>query len=170
LGAVGSSSQARCHPGRKTTGTPKPEGRRPYPPRIARWTEIETEAPELTALAHRIFDSHKHKTIATLRRDGSPRISGIEIQFEDGDLLIGSMWRAVKALDLLRDPRFALHSRSGDLPPPPEDPAAQPGDAKIAGRMEDVTDSTRTGRSHRFRADIHELVVITIGGDPQTTW
>jgi Pyridoxamine 5'-phosphate oxidase len=150
----------------KDHGTPKPAGPLPYPPRIARWTEIEAEAPELTALARRIFDSHVHKTIATLRRDGSPRISGTEVQFDDGDLLIGSMWRAMKALDLLRDPRFALHSRSGDLPPPPDDPAAQPGDAKIAGRMEEVTDSERTGRSHRFRADIDELVVITIGGDP----
>ena len=59
-----------------------------------------------------MFDANKHKTLATLRRDGSPRISGIEIWFEDGELWFGSMWQGVKALDLQRDSRFALHSAS----------------------------------------------------------
>jgi hypothetical protein len=133
---------------------------------MARWSEIEAEAPELTALARRILDSHKHKTIATLRRDGSPRISGIETQFEEGDLYIGSMLAAVKALDLQRDGRFALHSASPDPEPNGAFPESQPGDAKIAGRMEEVTEGARQSRSHRFRADVRELVVITIGGDP----
>jgi hypothetical protein len=133
---------------------------------MASWGEIEREAPELAALARRILDGHRHKTIATLRRDGSPRISGIETQFEDGELYIGSMWNAVKALDLRRDGRFALHSASPDPEPNGAFPERQPGDAKIAGRMVEVTDAGREGRSHRFRADIAELVVITIGGDP----
>jgi hypothetical protein len=133
---------------------------------MARWSEIEREAPELTRLARRILDGHRHKTIATLRRDGSPRISGIETQFEKGDLYVGSMWRAVKALDLRRDGRFALHSASPDPEPDGGFPKSQPGDAKIAGRMHEVTDAERQGRSHRFRAEISELVVITIGGDP----
>jgi hypothetical protein len=115
---------------------------------MASWSEVEAEAPELAARAKRIFDAHIHKTIGTLRRDGSPRISGIELEFRDGDAWIGSMWKAVKALDLRRDPRFALHSASGD---PPEWEA----DAKIAGRAEEVTNSEH----HRFRLDISELVV-----------
>jgi hypothetical protein len=130
---------------------------------VARWSEIESEAPELAALARRIFDFHKHKTIATLRRDGSPRISGIEVDFAGGDLYIGSMLRAVKALDLLRDPRFALHSASAEMPAPIDDPATQPGDAKIAGRMKEVESP---GRSHRFRAEIDELVVTRVDGEP----
>jgi hypothetical protein len=117
------------------------------------WSEVEAEAPELSALARTFFDAHTHKTLATLRRDGSPRISGTEADFRDGDLFIGSMWRAVKALDLQRDPRFALHSGSDD---PPE----WKGDAKVAGRMEEVASS---GESHSFRADIDELVVVTLG-------
>ena len=59
------------------------------------------------------LDAHTHKTLATLRKDGSPRISGIECWEIDGDLWMGSMARAVKALDLQRDPRYALHSGSG---------------------------------------------------------
>jgi Pyridoxamine 5'-phosphate oxidase len=122
---------------------------------MAGWREVETEAPELAARARELFDANKHKTLATLRRDGSPRISGIEIEFDDGELWFGSMWRAVKALDLQRDPRFAIHSAS--------DGADFKGDAKVAGRVEEVSSN---GRSHRFRADVTELVVISLGGDP----
>ena len=122
---------------------------------MAGWREVETEAPELAARARALFDANKHKTLATLRRDGSPRISGIEIEFDEGELWFGSMWRAVKALDLQRDPRFAIHSAS--------DGADFQADAKVAGRVEEVSSD---GRSHRFRADVTELVVISLGGDP----
>ena len=131
---------------------------------MAHWSEVEAEAPELARRTREILDSHRHKTIATLRRDGSPRISGIETDFRDGDLYIGSMLNAVKALDLQRDGRFALHSASPDPEPNGAFPESQPGDAKIAGRMIEVTEPG--GPHHSFRADITELVVISIGGDP----
>jgi Pyridoxamine 5'-phosphate oxidase len=132
---------------------------------MASWSEVEAHAPELAALARGFLDAFTHKTLATLRRDGSPRISGTETDFRDGELWIGSMWRAVKALDLQRDPRFALHSGSAD-------PPAWRGDAKIAGRFEEVTDPELVGRinenappgpSHLFRADIAEVVVVRLG-------
>ena len=130
---------------------------------MARWSEIEAEVPELAAAARELLDGHVHKTIATLRRDGSPRISGIETTWHDGELLIGSMARAVKALDLQRDPRFALHTGS-------EDPdAGWAGDAKLAGRMDEIVDDAATrkavvgeGDAHAFRADITELVVVSL--------
>jgi Pyridoxamine 5'-phosphate oxidase len=132
------------------------------------WGEVETEIPELAALARRFLDAHVHKTLATLRRDGSPRISGTEVDFAEGEMWLGSMWRSSKALDLRRDPRFALHSGSTD---PPD----WTGDAKIAGRVEEITDPERKtaivggdappGLSHLFRADITELVVVRLG-DP----
>jgi hypothetical protein len=124
---------------------------------MASWSEVEAQAPELAARARGIFDAFTHKTIATLRRDGSPRISGTEVQFEEGEMWIGSMSRAVKALDLQRDPRFALHSGSAD---PPDWTA----DAKVAGRAEEVTEEGAD--SHRFRLDVTELVVTSIG-DPR---
>jgi hypothetical protein len=121
------------------------------------WSQVEQEAPELAALARAFFDAHVHKTIATLRSDGSPRISGTELDFRDGELYFGSMWRSVKALDLLRDPRFALHSGS-------DDPPGWSGDAKVAGAAEQV--DTPEGPPHRkyhlFRADITELVVVRL--------
>jgi hypothetical protein len=121
---------------------------------MASWSEVEAQAPELAGAAKAYFDKHKHKTLATLRRDGSPRISGSEAEFRDGELTFGSMWRAVKALDLLRDPRFALHSGSD------EPDAGWTGDAKVAGRAEEVA---ADGKSHSFRADITELVVVRLG-------
>ena len=61
------------------------------------WREFEAAAPEFAARARALFEAQKHLTIATLRSDGSPRISGIECVFEDGDLWFGSMEARVKA-------------------------------------------------------------------------
>jgi hypothetical protein len=124
---------------------------------MASWAEFEAQAPDLAASVRRFFDAHVHKTMATLRRDGSPRISGTEVQFtDDGELTIGSMWQAVKALDLQRDGRFALHSGS-------DDPPGWSGDAKVAGRMVEVTPAGAT--SHTFRAELVEASVVELG-DP----
>jgi hypothetical protein len=118
------------------------------------WSEFEAEAPELAARVRERFDAHGHKTLATLRRDGSPRISGTEVQFEDGELWIGSMPNALKARDLQRDPRFALHSAS-------EDPDVWTGDAKVAGVAEEV-DSPHGPGSHRFRLEITEASTVEL--------
>jgi hypothetical protein len=96
------------------------------------WRDFEQAAPEFAQRVRAMFDAHRHKTIATLRADGSPRISGIETAFEDGELVFGSMANARKGADLRRDPRFALHSATVD---PVEGAEAQwPGEAKISGR------------------------------------
>jgi hypothetical protein len=92
--------------------------------------------------------------MATLRRDGSPRISGTEIKFEDGRLRIGSMPNAVKAMDLRRDPRVALHSPTED--PPEGNAAGWRGEAKIAGRAIEVDPGTE---SDTFVIDIQEAVI-----------
>jgi general stress protein 26 len=130
------------------------------------WSQFEADAPEFAANVRRLLDAHTHKTLATVRRDGSPRISGIETSFVDGELWIGSMWQAVKARDLQRDPRFALHSGSTE-------PAEWSGDAKVAGIAEEITDPERVqeingskappGPSHLFRLDLRE--VSTVGLD-----
>jgi hypothetical protein len=119
--------------------------------------EFEAEAPELGARARKLLDAHTHKTLATLRKDGSPRISGSECEIVDGELQFGAMWRSVKALDLLRDPRFALHSTS-------EDPPDWPGDAKIAGTVTAtvVPSEEHGGRYHLFRCEITEVVVVAL--------
>ena len=49
------------------------------------WKEIEAEAPELAGRVRAAFVAHRHKLLATLRQDGSPRISGFEATFADGE-------------------------------------------------------------------------------------
>ncbi|HTT51020.1 MAG TPA: pyridoxamine 5'-phosphate oxidase family protein [Streptosporangiaceae bacterium] len=96
------------------------------------WQDVEQAEPEFAARVRRLFAAGRHKTIATLRADGSPRISGIECEFADGELRFGSMPGARKGADLRRDPRFALHGPA--FHPQPGQEAEWPGEAKIAGR------------------------------------
>jgi hypothetical protein len=123
---------------------------------MATGKDVESAEPAFAARARTLLDAHKHKTIATLRADGAPRISGIEVQFAGGDLTFGSMPGARKGADLRRDPRFALHSASVD---PPEDQASWAGDAKVAGRAQLVGPLDGEVEGDLFRADIDEVVV-----------
>jgi hypothetical protein len=75
-----------------------------------RWSKFEQGAPEIAAFAREQLEQHRVMMLGTLRKDGSPRISMIEPWILDGDLYLGMMWRSRKALDLLRDPRLALHN------------------------------------------------------------
>ena len=115
-----------------------------------------------------LFEAGRHKTIATLRADGSPRISGIECEFADGELRFGSMTGARKGADLRRDPRFALH---GPTFHPVEGKESEwPGEAKIAGRAIPAG-SVRTDEGNDqpdgelFVADIEEVVLTHLNAE-----
>lgn len=132
---------------------------------MAAWREIEQTEPEFAARVQRLFDAGRHKTIATLRADGSPRISGIECEFVDGDLRFGSMAGARKGADLERDPRFALHGPTFH----PEEGKERdwPGEAKIAGRAIPAGPVTTDGAEAQaegtvFVADITEVVITAL--------
>jgi hypothetical protein len=112
---------------------------------MTRWQDVEEAAPEFAQQVRALFDAHKHKTIATLRADGSPRISGIETVFEDGDLVFGSMPSARKGADLRRDPIEGSE-------------AEWPGEAKIAGRAIAAGPITEGPDGETFHADIAEVV------------
>ena len=120
------------------------------------WRDVERTEPEFARRVRMLFDARRHKTLATIRTDGSPRISGIEAAFEDGDLVFGSMPNSRKGADLRRDPRFALHSATTD--PVEGAEAAWPGEAKISGRAIPAGPVTDDPAGDRFRADIAEVV------------
>jgi hypothetical protein len=82
---------------------------------MASWEEFESAAPDLAGAIAARFAAHKHALLATLRRDGAPRISGIETTIRYGDLWLGMMPDSRKGADLRRDPRFALHAAPVDL-------------------------------------------------------
>ncbi len=121
---------------------------------MASWAEFEAAEPEFASRVRKLMSSRKHLTMATLRRDGSPRISGTEVEFADGQLRIGSMTRAVKALDLRRDGRVAIHGPTAD--PPAGNAASWKGEAKIAGTASEVDSG---GDAHRFVIDVQEAVI-----------
>ncbi|GLZ33120.1 pyridoxamine 5'-phosphate oxidase [Lentzea sp. NBRC 105346] len=122
---------------------------------MASWAEFTKTEPEFAELVRKCFARNKHAFLATIRRDGSPRLSGIDPEFTGGELVIGSMTGAMKTRDLLRDPRFALHSTSSDQ-------TMAEGDAKVRGTMV-RRESTKDGDT--FVADITEAVRITVEGD-----
>ncbi len=125
---------------------------------MASWADFGAVEPLLAARVQERFQIRKHKTLATLRSDGSPRISGIEADFVDGELYLGMMPRSAKLRDLERDPRFALHSPTED--PPEGSPTGWPGEAKIAGRAVEVDfPNAPEDGARRFRLDILEVVL-----------
>jgi len=131
------------------------------------WEQFDAEAPALADAIAARWAAHRHHVIATLRRDGSPRVSGTEVEIVDGRLVIGSMPGAQKAHDLRRDPRYALHANPGH-----HDMAG--GDAKVAGRAREVHgDEKRAileaypspvpdGPMHLFELDLDEAVLVTV--------
>jgi hypothetical protein len=121
---------------------------------MSAWAEVEREAPELATRVRERFVVRKHHTMATLRRDGAPRISGTEVEFAEGELRIGSMPNARKAQDLLRDSRVAIHSATVD--PPEGQPTGWTGEAKVAGT---AVVRPSPDDSHRFAIDITEVVL-----------
>ena len=132
---------------------------------MAAWKDIEVAEAEFAARVRRLFDAGRHKTIATLRADGSPRISGIECEFANGELRFGSMPGARKGADLRRDPRFALHSPTSH----PDDgrEAEWPGEAKIAGRAVLAGPVDEKPDGDLFLADISEVAITRL--NPEAT-
>jgi len=135
---------------------------------MAAWSQFETDAPQLAAAVRARFTAHLHAIIATLNHSGAPRVSGIETSFWNGGLWLGMMPGSRKALDLQRDPRFALHSA-------PLDVELIEGDATLRGRAQHVTDGATieafaTWRSQSitpkdialFRADVAAATLVHI--------
>lgn len=103
---------------------------------VVAFAAVEAEEPDFATRVRAVFDTHVHKVLATLRADGSPRVSGIEARFADGELWLAGMPRTVKFADLRRDPRMALHSGS-------DDPDSFTADAKLSGRAVEITNPAR---------------------------
>lgn len=135
----------------------------------ASWGQFEQEAPELAAVVRTCFAVRKHATLATLRSDGAPRISGTEVEFSAGQVWIGSMPGAVKARDLQRDPRLSLHSPTVD--PPKGAESSWAGEAKLAGTAHEVAPEDPKDTTHRFRLALTEVVHKVSGqGLEITSW
>lgn len=142
---------------------------------MANWDGFHAAAPELAAKVRRRFEATGLSLMATLRRDGSPRISAVEVVFGGGELWLGMMDASRKARDLQRDGRVALHSATADK-------NVAEGDAKVAGRAIEVTDPDEIrvfagavndamgweppAPFHAFKLDVTEASFLVPAGDP----
>jgi hypothetical protein len=144
--------------------------------RMHSWSDLTGAAPDVAELARARIEAHGLALIATLRRDGSPRISGIEPLIAAGELWLAMMPRSRKAADLDRAPRFALHNATVDK-------QVTEGDVKIDGRAIDASDDSVAidhfvaaftaatgnppppGPFRLFRADIRAVATIRPAGD-----
>jgi hypothetical protein len=110
---------------------------------MASWTEFAAAAPRIAEVFRRRHAATGNLCLlGTLRPDGFPRISPMEPRFFEGTLWIGGMPGTAKFRDLVRDPRFTLHTATVDT-------MVGDGDAKVWGTVEDVHDEAL----HRRYAD-----------------
>ncbi|MFI9583118.1 pyridoxamine 5'-phosphate oxidase family protein [Streptomyces sp. NPDC052236] len=138
------------------------------PSASAAWADFLAAEPAFAESVQKRFQQYKHHVLATLRKDGSPRLTGLEVDFRFGELWLGMMPYSRKAQDLQRDPRFAIHANPG-----PDD-EMEGGDVRIGGRAVEVTDPEVIGRFvaeveppepfHLFRVEVGEVVQTSVEG------
>jgi hypothetical protein len=101
---------------------------------MATWRQFTEGAPRVSAIfARRHAAAGNLCLLATLRADGSPRISPIEPRVFEDELWLVGMPDTTKFRDLGRDPRFCLHTATVDT-------EVSDGDAKLWGTVRDVAD------------------------------
>jgi hypothetical protein len=133
------------------------------------WSVFAAAEPRFAAAVERRFGVHPHHVLATLRADGSPRTSGLEARFTGGELWLGMMPGSLKALDLRRDPRFALQANPG------AGTGMEGGDVRISGRAVEVEEGEARDRYveeveppqpfHLFRAGLTEVTRTRVEDD-----
>ena len=116
------------------------------------WNDFEEAEPDLARRVRGRFEETGLALVATVRSDGSPRVSGWEPLFVHGALWLGAMPGGRKSLDVRRDPRICLHNATTD-----KDVLA--GDAKIFGRAVEITDEpTRAAYTSAFETSTTQAV------------
>ena len=111
------------------------------------WTEFVEEAPRIAEIFVRRHTATDNLCmLATLRSDGSPRISPMEPILFEGQLVLVGMPNTTKFFDLGRDPRFCLHTATVDT-------QVSDGDAKLWGIATNVQDK---GLHARFADDLFD--------------
>jgi hypothetical protein len=100
---------------------------------VVNWKEFQERAPEMAALGVERFRRAGVALLATVRKDGSPRISPVEPFFIGDYLLLGILWHSMKALDLLRDARCLLHNAITNA-------EGEEGEFKLRGRARELTE------------------------------
>jgi hypothetical protein len=137
-----------------------------------RWEKFESGAPELAGLARAEFERYGMALVATLRKDGSPRISSVLPHVLEGELYLGMMWRSRKAVDLLRDPRLVLRNpvcsnRGDEVELSLHGRAVDSGDERLRRRYVQDLPEWSERDFHLFSVDIESVGLIQYEGGEQ---
>ena len=164
-GESGESLQSRKS-GQEASGNPASMGAMTTYP-ITSWAGFQTAEPGFATAAQERFEAYRTHVLATVRQDGSPRVTPLEVNFRFGELWLGMMPDSRKAVDLRRDRRFSLQANPGPT-------GASGGDIRISGRAVEVTDPDSLARFaaevhppepfHLFRAEVTEVVHTAVEG------
>ncbi|WP_199550616.1 pyridoxamine 5'-phosphate oxidase family protein [Streptomyces sp. N35] len=137
----------------------------------ANWASFSAAEPVLAKTVEDRFGAFTHHVLGTLRKDGSVRLTGLEVRFLHGELWLGMMPGSLKARDLQRDPRFSIMANPG------EGTGMAGGDARITGRAIEVTDPVERAQYvgeveppdpdafHLFRVELTEVVRTSVEND-----
>lgn len=105
------------------------------------WHEFEGVVPAFAGEISNCLAQRRHCTLATLRSDGSPRLSGTELSLFDGNVYFAVQPGAQRLRDLDADTRIAVHIVAPDTDP--ENAGQWRGDVRIDGRAIRVDDQQR---------------------------
>ncbi len=120
------------------------------------WPEFELAAADLAVHGRELFRRFGFVFIGTIRADGTPRISPVEVHIVTGHLMLVMITGTQKVRDVHRDPRVTLQT-------PVMDPA-EPGDElKLSGRVAIESDS-------RQRTATADVIESTSGWRPGESW
>jgi hypothetical protein len=135
-----------------------------------RWAEFGDREAKLAALGRKMLGEPGVVLVATIRDDGTPRVSPVEPLFWADDLWLSMGWGTRKAADLRRDARILVHSivasRDGTH-----------GEYKVRGQAIAEDEAARQreyanvvastlgwrpepGRFHLFRVDVEDVAYI----------
>lgn len=128
------------------------------------WDTFVDEAPVLAAKVRARFVGHPHHILGTIEMSGSPRLSGINLMWDEGVVWFGCMPASRKVADIRRDPRISIHSA-------PLSEELDGGDARISGRARPVDVSKilawrpeTSSEGSFFEVDIEKVHLVEVEG------
>lgn len=123
------------------------------------FAELADRAPAISASITERFVAARIGLLGTVRADGSPRVSPIEVALFEGGLFVGMMPGSHKRRDVARDARVCLLT-------PVSDHTDIGGEGKLFGVLEQVGDPERAERILRHHAAGGEFDPESIAGSP----
>ena len=109
------------------------------------WKTFETQSPELAEYA-RMRLHNKVAYLATIRKDGSPRVHPFTPIIGEGHFFVFMEPTSPKGHDLRRDPRFAIHCSVSDE-------SGESGEVIVMGRAEFIEDAGLRVTAERVSPD-----------------